>query len=197
MATADRQNFSLIDANNNPQTPPNFITITVTSVVSGDKVSVFRTSSSTTINKIQFTSGLSNDQSDAQFFVSETIPSDTPNSGFIRVVDTSDTSINREKRYAYSAWSNTTSSFTLSGSTVLDRTYSAGEDTAYVPYYDEIAGNTSVYVTVIYSADRTVLTRVRRYSGAGTSILPFEITGSVVSTGYSVAAIRTLDTIVT
>lgn len=197
MATADRQNFSLIDANGSPHTPPNFITITVNSVVSGDKVSVFRTSSGTTIEKTQFSSGHSNDITDTQVFVMETIPSDTPNSGWIRVVDTSDTSINRERRYAYSSWSNSTSSFTLSSGYTLDRTYSAGEDTAYVPYYDEISGNTSVSVTVIYSADQTVLTRVRRYSGAGTSILPFEITGSVASTGYSVAAIRTLDTIVT
>lgn len=199
MAAADRQNFSLIDANGNPQTPPNFITITVNSVVSGDKVSVFRTDSGTDIDKNQFYSGHSNDLTDTQFFVrdTDTIPSDTPNSGWIRVVDYSDTSINREKRYAYSAWSNTTHSFTLSSGYTLDRTYSAGEDYAYVPYYDEVAGNTSVSVTVIYSSSQTVLTRVRRYSGAGTSILPFEITGSVSSTGYSVAAIRTLDTIVT
>lgn len=197
MATADRQNFSLIDANNNPRTPPNFITITVNSVVSGDKVSVFRTSSGTTIAKTQFASGHSNDLGDSQFFVTTTIPSDTPNSGWLRVVDNSDTSINRERRYAYSSWSNSTSSFTLSAGQTLDRTYSAGDDTAYVPYYDEVSGNTSVYVTVIYAADQTVLTRVRRYSGAGTSILPFEITGAVASTGYSVAAIRTLDTIVT
>ena len=116
MATSDRQNFSLIDANGDPQTPPNFITITVTSVVSGDKVSVFRTSSGTSIQKSQFYSGNSNDAGDGQFYVTTTIPSDTPNSGWLRVVDSSDTSINRETRYAYASWSNATSSFTLSRS---------------------------------------------------------------------------------
>jgi hypothetical protein len=197
MSTADRQNFQLIDAGGATRTPPNFITITVSSVVSGDKVTVFRTTTSTTINKTQFAAGNANTSGASTFYVGDTIPSDTPNSGYIRVVDTSDTSINRERRYAYSSWSNTTSSFTLSGTTVLDRTYSAGEDSAYVPYYDEVAGNTSVYVTVIYNSDQSVLTRVRRYGGSGNSILPFEITGSVGQTGYSVAAIRTLDTIVT
>jgi hypothetical protein len=198
MATADRQNFQLIDANSNTRTPPNFITITVNSVISGDKVSVFRTSSGSTINKAQFTSGAGNTAGSGAFVVTGTnpIPSDTPNYGYLRVVDFSDTSTLRESRYAYSSWSNTTNSFTLSGSTTLDRTYVDGEDTAYVPYYDEVAGNTSVYVTVIYSADQSVLTRVRRYGGTGDSILPFQISGSVGTTGYTVAAIRTPDSIV-
>lgn len=201
MAVADRQNFQLTDANGATRTPPNFITITVSSVVSGDKVTVFRTSSGTTINKTQFTALApavgDNEAGDALFYVSETIPSDTPNSGYLRIVDTTDTSTLRESRYAYTSWSNTTSSFTLSGTTTLDRTYSSGEDTAYVPYYDEVSGNLSVSVTVIYSADQSVLTRVRRYNGTGDSILPFQITGSVTSSGYTVAAIRTSDTIVT
>lgn len=194
MATADRQNFQLIDANGTTQVPPNFQTITVNSVASGDNVSVFRTSTGTTIDRALYTSTAANTSGETSFVVSTAISSDTPNSGFIRVVDTSDTSINRETRYAYSSW--TTSTFTLSGSTTLDRTYTT-DDTAYVPYYDEQALDTSVSVTVIYTADRTVLTRVRRYNGAGDSILPFQVTGTFGSTGYTAAAIRTDDTIVT
>jgi len=195
MATADRQNFQLIDSNGTTRTPPNFITITVNSVVSGDKVTVFRTSSGSTINKSYFTSGAGNTSGGSSFTVTGSIPSDTPNTGYIRVVDVSDTSVNRERRYAYSSW--TGSVFTLSGATTLDRAYVDATDTAYVPYYDEVSANTSVSVTVIYNAEQTVLTRVRRYNGAGDSILPFQITGTVGSTGYTVAAIRTSDTIVT
>jgi hypothetical protein len=197
MDNADRQNFQLIDANNDTRVPPNFITITVNSVVSGDKVSVFRTSTGTTIAKTQFNShDTNNSATDTTFEVEETIPSDTPSSGYIRVVDTSDTSINRETRYAYSSW--TGSIFTLSGATQLDRTYENG-DTAYVPYFDELAADTSVSVTVIYNANQSVLTRVRQYDGVtpANSILPFQITGTVTTSGYTVAAIRTADTIVT
>jgi hypothetical protein len=164
-------------------------------VVSGDKVTVFRTSSGTTVQKSQFTSHNDNNTFGlGTFEVTTAIPSDTPNTGYIRVVDISDTSNLRESRYAYTSW--TASTFTLSSGYTLDRTYSGG-DTAYVPYYDEVAGNISVYVTVIYSADQTVLTRVRRYNGSGDSILPFQIAGSVNSNGYTVSAIRTADSIVT
>jgi hypothetical protein len=205
MDNADRQNFQLIDANNNTRVPPNFITITVNSVVAGDKVTVFRTTSGTAIEKDQFTSDAGNNASDTDFVVVEPIPSDTPSVGHIRVVDVSDTSVNRETRYDYVSWNNASVSgpgtFTLSGgnpSNVLDRNYAASTDTAYVPYYDEVANDTSVSVTVIYYSSQTVLTRVRQYDYGtpANSILPFQITGSVTTSGYTVAAIRTADTIV-
>lgn len=66
-------------------------------------------------------------------------------------------------------------------------------DTAYVPYMYEQASSTSITITVTYVADRSVLARVRRKG-----ILPFETVGTYNSTaGYSTAAIRTTDTIVT
>lgn len=194
MDSADIQNFQLIDSNGVTRTPPNFQSLTVTGIVSGDKVIVLRTTAGTTINKAVFTAAASNDSGNTTFIVNETIPSDTPSSGTIRIVDTSDTSVTRESRYTYTSWS----SSTFSGlSPALDRTYTATDDTAYVPYIDTTASSTSASVSVIYTADRTVLTRVRRYGGAGDSILPFETTGSFTSTGYSTAAIRTADSIVT
>ena len=194
MDSADIQNFQLIDSNGVTRTPPNFQSLTVTGIVSGDKIIVLRTTAGTTINKAVFTAAASNDSGNTTFIVNETIPSDTPSSGTIRIVDTSDTSVTRESRYTYTSWS----SSTFSGlSPALDRTYTATDDTAYVPYIDTTASSTSASVSVIYTADRTVLTRVRRYGGAGDSILPFETTGSFTSTGYSTAAIRTADSIVT
>ena len=194
MASSDIQSFQLIDSNGATRTPPNFQSLTVSGIVSGDKVIVLRTTSGTTINKAVFTATSGNNSGNTTFVVNETIPSDTPTSGTIRIVQASDTSINRETRYTYSSWSGST----FSGlSPALNRTYTATNDTAYVPYIDTTSGGTSVAVSVIYSADRTVLTRVRRYNGAGDSILPFETTGSYTSTGYSTAAIRTADSIVT
>lgn len=198
MDNADRQNYQLIDADGATQTPPNFITITVNSVVVGDKVTVFRTTSGEDIDKAQFTSHATNNTlGSGTFQVTTSISSDTPSSGYLRIVDTSDTSINREERVAYTSWSNSGANyiFTLSGT--LSKTYGAS-DTAYVPYYDEVAGATSVSVTVIYNVNQTVLTRVRQYDDVtpANSILPFQITGTVTISGYTVAAIRTPDTIV-
>jgi hypothetical protein len=158
---------------------------------------VARTSSGTTIDKAVFTSNANNTAGDATSEVNETITSDTPDSGVIRIVDTSDTSLSRETRYTYTGWTNTGQSQFTGVSPVLDRTYATGADTAYVPYIDTTASGASYQVTVIYSADRTVVARIRRYNGAGDSILPFQTTGSFSSTGYSAVTIRTDDTIVT
>lgn len=192
MAAADVQNYQLIDATGATRTPPNQQAITITNLLSGDRVAVFRTTSGTTINKTMYTAATGNNIGGSTFVVNETIPSDTPTSGSIRVVDTSDTSATREVRYTYTSWSGST----FSGvSPTLDRSYTATEDTAYVPFIDTTASSTSQAVTVVYSADRTILLRVRRK--AATAILPFETTGTFGSTGYSTSAIRTTDSIVT
>lgn len=58
-------------------------------------------------------------------------------------------------------------------------------------YIDESATGTISQTTMVYSADIPVLIRVRRYG-----ILPFEVESAITSTGLSVAAIRTVDSIV-
>lgn len=192
MASSDIQAFQLIDSGGTTRTPPNQQSITISNLLSSDRVAVFRTTSGTTINKAMYTAASGNSSGNSTFVVNESIPSDTPTSGSIRIVDTSDTSATRETRYTYTSWSGST----FSGlSPTLDRTYTATDDTAYVPYIDTTASGTSASVTVIYNTDRTILVRVRRK--ASVAILPFETTGTFSSTGYSTSAIRTTDTIVT
>lgn len=58
-------------------------------------------------------------------------------------------------------------------------------------YIDEAATGTISQTTLVYSADIPVLVRVRRYG-----ILPFEVESTITATGMSVAAIRTVDSIV-
>ena len=196
MAAADVKNYQLIDADNTTQNPPNQQTLTISNLISGDRVSVFRTVSATdsSIKKDMYVSAAGNTASNAAFIVSTTITADTPagttTPGYIRVVDISDTTATREARYTYSSWSGST--FTLTGT--LDRTYST-DDTAYVPFIDINATESSAAVTVIYTADRSIIIRVRRK--AATAILPFETTGTFGSAGYSTTAIRTTDSIVT
>ncbi|MFC1654038.1 hypothetical protein ACFL1M_04290 [Patescibacteria group bacterium] len=196
MDNADIQAFQLIDSDGDTQTPPNFQSITISNLLSGDRVLVARTSSGTTIDKAVYTlsSGAGdNEASDGTVVTTTAISSDTPDSGYVRLVQVADTSINREERYAYTSW--TGSTFTLSGT--LSRAYDSGSDTAYVPYIDTSTTSTSETVTIIYSTDRTVVARIRRYNGAGDSILPFETTGTFGSTGYSAVTIRNDDPIVT
>jgi len=139
-----------------------------------------------------YTAASGNDLGDSTFVVSGSIAADTPSSGYIRVVDTSDTTSARETRYQYDSW--TGSTFTLHSGVSLDRSYTATDDTVYVPFIDDTASSTSASVTVIYTTDRSILVRVRRYTA--TAILPFETTGSFTSSGYSTSAIRTTDSIV-
>jgi len=192
MASSDIQNFQLIDSDNNTRTPPNKQSIVISNLLSGDRISVFRTTSGSTIDKAMYTAASGNDIGDGTFVVSGSIAADTPSSGYIRVVNTSDTTSARETRYQYDSWSGST--FTLHTSVTLDRSYTAGDDTVYVPFIDETASSTSASITVIYTTDRSILVRVRRYTA--TAILPFETTGTFTVTGYSTSAIRTTDTIV-
>lgn len=189
MDSADVQNFQLIDSDGNTRTPPNQQSITITNLLSDDRVSVFRTAAGE-IDRDIYTADTGNDTGNGTFIVNEAIEVDTPTTGVIRVVDTSDTTNSREIRYTYTSWA--TSTFTLSGT--LDRQYTETDDTVYVPFIDAAASGTSVSVTVIYTADRTVLLRVRRYTP--TAIIPFETTGTFLSTGYTTGAIRTTDSIV-
>jgi hypothetical protein len=192
MASSDIQSFQLIDTFGNTRVPPNQQTITVSNLESGDRVAVFRTTSGTTINKSMYTAASGNNSGSSTFVVNETIAADTPTSGSIRIVDTTDTSSTREVRYTYTSWSGST----FSGlSPTLDRNYPANTTTAYVPYIDTTATGSSVSVTVIYVTDRSILVRVRRKTAP--AILPFETTGTFGATGYSTTCIRTPDTIVT
>lgn len=196
MADADIQAFQLRDSTGNTQTPPNKQVISVSNVKQSDRVTVFRTDSvgSSNINKSMYSSTTYNTTGATTFRISTSVNLDTPTTGTLRLVDATDSS---EERYAYSAFSGST--FSLSAGSTLNKAYDSTEDTAYVPYIDEevaahTGSTTTSSVTVIYTASRGLLVRVRRK--AATPILPFEAPGTFSSTGFSIATIRTEDTIV-
>lgn len=186
---SDGNNFVLVDSTGTTQIPPSTIAITITGVVAGDSVSVFRTTGDNeTVDRSVYSSHASVNTSGAgTFTTTNTIAADTPASGTIRVVDR-DISGNyiSETSYSYTSWSG--SVFTLSGT--LSQTYNAN-DTAYVPYIDTVASTSSVSVNVSFETDRYVVTRIRKKG-----ILPFTVRGQVVSSGLTVTAIRTTDGIV-
>jgi len=187
--------YELIDSNNNASiAEPVSVSVAVTSLVSGDNVMVALDDGTGAIDTDQFTLSSTagdNDSGDGTIVITTTIPQETPGAGYIRVGTA-------KTRYQYDSW--TGSTFTLN--TTAHPTGLAQDEKgsiAFVPWIDEAATGTSVSKSITAPAsDKDVIIRVRKYGGAGASIIPFESSGTIsTSSGMSVAAIRTEDTVVT
>jgi hypothetical protein len=178
---SDPNSRELIDAAGVSHTPPVSITFTVTSVVSGDRVLVARStgSGSVIVNKSQFT--LNGIHSAATtIVVNEVVGADIPDTGVIRVDDV---------RYEYGAVNRGAKTFSSLSGTVT----AAANTPTYVPLIDDTASGPSIVSSsMIYASDFDVVYRVRKKG-----IIPFENSAVVGSAGQSVSAIRTTDTIVT
>lgn len=163
------------------QTPPNNVTFSVTSLVSGDRVLVGPESGGTLqYNQLTLNTNLSSGSTTV--VTTTAIPADTPASGTIRVQD--DTGVYR--RTPYTSW--TGSTFTLTGTYGFTATQPRN---IFISYIDVAAAGASVDFTTIYSSTRALYVRVR--DGGVTPIKTFEIPSSLTNTGGSVAAIRTPD----
>jgi hypothetical protein len=201
MANADIRNYQLIDANGVPRNPPNQQTLAVTGVVSGDRVAVFRTSGGN-IQDDEFTVGTvgggNNENGNTTILVAvgtrtvSPLPYDIPDTGVIRVRNNSTLLY---ESHDYTSVDKTTNIFTISPALTADLTF--GEN-VFVPLIEQEATSTSISKNIEYKAvaqggdgDVSILTRVRRKG-----ILPFEVSGTFGSSGASVAAIRTFDSIV-
>lgn len=103
---ADTQAFQLVDDEGTVQIPPNTVSMTITNLITGDTVSVFRRTG-TVINKTQFTLAAANDKGNVVVVVNEAIASDNPPSGKVRLISTS----GAEHRYRFASF--LTSTFTL------------------------------------------------------------------------------------
>jgi hypothetical protein len=168
---SDPMQMQLIDAAGTVRTPPVSISVSVSGVVSGDRVLVARGSSGV-VNKNQFTidSVTSN-----TIVATGAIPTDIPANGVIRVGDS---------QFTYTGKSGST----FTGVSPSPVGQSGG---FYCPLIDAAASGTTVNAPAItYLADFDVIARVRRKG-----ILPFENTGTVTTAGLTISAIRTTDTI--
>lgn len=187
LASADAQAFQLIDAANNTRTPPDFQPFSVTGAITGDRVTVYKDTSQDAgiVDKDQFTLSASNPLN--QITVDQTIPTSTPPSGTIIVIETDGTGT--ETAVPYTAFSGSTFTVSLAAGTF------DGTETAYVPYLYEASATTGTPVTetqTIYSTDIPVIAVVRQKG-----YIPFKITGTYGASGFSAAAIRTVDGIYT
>jgi len=176
----DAQAFQLVDNSGATRNPPNYQAFTVNGVISGDRVTVYEETAqgSGLVDKQQQQLAAGANGLNA-LVVQTAIPVDTPSTGFIIVVDDDGT----ELAYAYTSWTGSTYTVTISAST-----YTGGQY-CYVPYIYEQATGTSVSETsTIFVSNRFVVTKMRV---AG--ILPFVTSGTYTATGYSATAIRTTD----
>jgi hypothetical protein len=111
--------------------------------------------------------------------ISESIKTDTPTSGVIRI---------KGKRYTYTSWATST----FSGlSPALSENIVVADD-VFVPFIDKQTNTTSESVTFIYASTFTARVDVRQGSGAS-PIIPFNTSLAVSSAGGSVNTSRISD----
>lgn len=172
--------YQLIAHDGTSQVPPTIIGITLGNLVAGDRVLAARENGSGGILRDEYTpvaasSGATSIQ------VVESIKTDTPSSGVIRI---------KNLRYTYTSFNAGTKTF--SGLSPGLATNIVTADDVFVPYIDKVSSGTSESVTFIFSANFTVRVDVR--NGTGVSpIIPFDTLLSVTAAGGSVNASRNSD----
>ena len=183
----------VIDLDNNTINPPNLATYTVSGLISGeDRVLVAPWDGSSTdaegnpaIDKDQLSLDTTlSGGSVTSVVVTTAIPSDTPETGTIRVV----TDAGIDKLLEYTSWVGST--FTVTSSSFTADNATAGNN-VYISYIDELASGSTASFQSIYSSDRDLVVIVR--DGGGTPIKQFITSGVLSSSGGSVSIIRTSD----
>jgi len=190
----------LFDLANVQWSPPNLVTNSVTGLVSGeDYVLVapwdgtsYDTNGDPAIKKDQLSLDLALTINDiTQVEVTESIPLDTPSTGYIRVIDNN----GFERRLHYSGWENGTPNYFTIDTTdgnedFLSVNASIGND-VYIAYIDKLADSGSLSYQGTYVSDRNLVVIVR--DGGGSPIKQFISAWTFLSSGQSISVIRTTD----
>ena len=190
---------TVFDLTNTSITPPNNVNFTVAGLVIGeDRVLVAPWDGISTdpegnpaIDEAQLSlSGTLSTDNVVVVSATTTIPTDTPSTGTIRVVDDN----GFDRRLTYSGY--TGSIFSIDSSAFDGQEDFAGVNATagnnvYITYLDLIAVGTSATFTGVYSADRDLVVIVR--DGGVTPIKQFITSGTFSSSNTTITAIRTTD----
>jgi len=187
----------LFDLTNTQYQPPNNVTNTVAGLVSGeDRVLVAPWDGSTTDNngnpaiekdQLSLNTSLTTDNI-TSVVVTAAIPSDTPNSGYIRVTDDD----GFERRLHYSSYTGSTFTIdTTDGNEDFGTVNATAGNNVYITYIDELASGTTASYTAVYSSDRDLVVLVR--DGDATPIKEFISAWSFTGSAQTITAIRTTD----
>ncbi len=169
------------------QTPPNNVTFTVSSLVSGEDRVLVGPRAAGVLEKTQF--GLQttlNGATETAVQIDATIPSDTPTTGTIRIQ--LDTGIFRSQAYTSYA----TDTFVIASTSYTGANVATATNDVFISYIDVLAAAATATFTSVFNATRDLFVRVR--DGGATPIKTFESNAAqLTSTGGTVAAIRTTD----
>lgn len=181
------------DLDNQLRQPPNNVDFDVGGLVSGEDrvLATWKDPAQLGIEFDQLTlNGAKNTSGQTTVVVNETIPSDTPDSGTIRVELE-----NGIYRYvAFTSWTGP-STFNTASTDWSDPNDALDNADVFISYLDKLAGAATETFTVTYNQDRTIFVRVRDGGTAGDAkgIKTFETSGTLGSGGGGVTAIRTSD----
>ncbi len=116
--------------------------------------------------------------------VNETIPSDTPSTGTLRIVTANGT-------HVYVPFTSYTgSTFTVTSTDFSTNGAADGAGLA-IGYIDELATGTTATVTMVFAANRNFI--VFNRDGGVTPVKPFEVNAALTSAGGSATVVRTAD----
>jgi hypothetical protein len=178
-------NDKVFDLTNTQFSPPNFVTFTVLGVVSTEDYVLVAPNDAGNIDFDQMTlNGALTGAAVTSVVVNGSIPTDTPNSGTIRILRVSGI----YSRHPYSSFSGST--FTITSHDFSTDNAANGAN-VWISYIDKLATATSEAFTGVYASDRSLFIRVR--DGGVTPIKTFETTGTLGSAGGSATANRTTD----
>lgn len=181
-------------------TPPNFVTNTVASVVSGEDYVIVApwdgsstdTNGDPAFDKDQFVlnTALTTDGPADVVISGTTVPTDTPSSGTIRVTDNN----GYERRLLYTGY--TSSTFHLDGTQAdgqedFSSVNADAGNNLYITYIDKLADDTSVTFTGVQTGSRSLVALVR--DGGASPIIQFISSWSYTSSNQTLNAIRTTD----
>jgi hypothetical protein len=206
LCAADVQGIQLVDAAGVTRNPPNLQTISVTSLVACDSVSVFRAVNACACAEVIMTTefavdcapgACANGSADSIIELktaTRAVPmaQDVPSTGVLRVEDPNNAGL--FLRFPYNTVCRTTGRFTLTSGTignVTSCTALTSNDDAFVVFIEQASGGASTSNSVIYVSDTPLIIKVRKKG-----ILPFQTTSTFGATGASVGAVRTVDSVV-
>jgi hypothetical protein len=177
---AEATRYQLIAHDGTTQVPPTVVGITVGNLVAGDRVLVARDNGSGGLLKDEYTPVAASAGATALTVV-ESIKTDTPSSGVIRI---------KGLRYTYASFNAGTKTFSGLSPALASNIVTADE--VFVPFIDRQAAGAAESVTFIYASNFNTRVDVRNGSG-GSPIVPFSTTLSITNAGGSVNASRNSD----
>ena len=180
----------VFDLDNVEINPPNNVVFSVLGLTVGEDRVMVAPAATGALNKFQLLVDIAlNGAAETQLTVNPAVPSDSPASGTIRIVNNS----GFDRLVPYTSFSGSTITFT--GNEAFNGTNENAPanfgNGVYITYLDKLATATTETFTVVYSADRDLFVRVR--DGGATPIKTFETPATLGAAGGSTTVIRTTD----